>query len=327
MRLYFATPRYDSAATMIQGYACGISNVLLSYANVQEKRGGFGFWIESRREHMKLYVAGNGKSKGSAQRDHDTGTRNRLLSYAFLKDWAKDEFEFWIDRRPQDVSVFLDSGAFSAHTLGRHIDLQEYCDYVKANRDALDAYAVLDVIGNLDATLRNLRYMRDQGLDPVAIYHAGREPVEVLRDTLEDHTGYVALGGMASERITREELRAKLDACWHVIERFWPVKVHGLGIMAQWALERYPWYSVDSSSAIVAAGMGRVTRYEGGQMVSRGWLEDVAATWDGLVADGVGRTEGKSKSAHEGRRVRNITAQLRLERYVTDLWTARGVSW
>lgn len=279
---------------------------------------------------MKLYIAGNGKSKGSAQRDYDTGTRNRLLSYAFLNDWAKDEFQFWVDTPPESCSVFLDSGAFSAHTLGRHIDLNIYCDYVERVKPSLAAYAVLDVIGNAVATRENLHAMRARGLDPVAIYHVGSEPLSVLEEVLADHTGYLALGGMASERVTRDELRGKLDECWRIVERHWPVKVHGLGLMAQWVLERYPFYSVDSSSAIVAAGMGRVSRFTNGLMKADGWVDDVKATWDGSVADGVGRiaaAEGKSNSAHEGRRARNIEAQLALERYVTDLWAARGVRW
>jgi hypothetical protein len=279
---------------------------------------------------MKLYVAGNGKSKDSPQRDHATGVQNRLLSYAFLDDWAKEEFAFWVTGGVRDVSVFLDSGAFSAHTLGRVIDLEAYCAYVHQHRHALAAYAVLDVIGDADASLANLQTMRAKGLDPVAIYHVGSEPLSVLDQVLSDHTGYIALGGMASDRPTREELQALLDPCWRVIEKHWPVKVHGLGVMAQWALERYPWYSVDSSSAIVAAGMGRVARFENGVMKADGWRDDVKRTMDGLVADGVGRVKkdgDRSASAHEGRRIRNIQAQLALERYVTDLWRARGVKW
>lgn len=279
---------------------------------------------------MKLYIAGNGKSPGSAQRDYNTGARNRLLSYAFLEDWAKDEFLFWVDNTPGDVSVFLDSGAFSAHTLGREINLDQYCGYVLKHRAALAAYAVLDVIGNAEATLCNMNLMRTRGLDPVAVYHVGSEPLAVLDTILQDRTGYIALGGMASDRPTKEELRGKLDACWRVIEKHWPVRVHGLGVMAQWALERYPFYSVDSSSAIVGAGMGRIQRFQSGQLQANGWKDDVRQTFDGLGADGVGRVrsgEQKSDSAHEGRRIRNIQAQLQVERYVTDLWAAKGVRW
>ncbi len=296
--------------------------MLISYAGNNSVRNFF-----TDKERMKLYIAGNGKSKGSAQRDYDTGTRNRLLSYAFLKDWAKDEFAFWIHTPPEEACVFLDSGAFSAFTLGRVIDLGEYCDYVHQHEAALHAYAVLDVIGDAVATMKNLREMQARGLKPVPIYHSGRESTDVLRKVIGESTGQIAIGGMATQNLTREQLRTKLDEYWDVIGEYWPVRVHGLGLMAQWALERYPWYSADSSSAILGAGMGRVSRFSKGILTADGWPSDVAAMWDGVVADGVGRTEGKSKSAHEGRRMRNIEAQLAMERYVTDLWKMRGVEW
>jgi hypothetical protein len=278
---------------------------------------------------VKLYLAGNGKSKGSSQRDYDVGARNRLLSYAFIDDWAKDEFVFWVDGRPHEASVFLDSGAFSAFTLGRKIDLDAYCEYVRKHTAAFHAYAVLDVIGDIRGTIANYERMRAKDLQPVPVFHVDREKLDLLETYLKD-CRYVALGGMAASRPTREELQGKLDPCWRTIQRYWPVKVHGLGVMAQWALERYPFYSVDSSSAIVAAGMGRVVRFRRGVLTADGWREDVRRTRDGLVADGVGRvasSESKSKSAHEGRRIRNIQAQLAMERYITDLWTARGITW
>lgn len=288
---------------------------------------------------MKLYVAGN-VTKGFSVQDHLAGTRNRLLSYAFIKDWAKDGFEFWIERKPEHVSVFLDSGAFSAYTLGRTIDLNEYCTYVEQHRQALSAYAVLDVIGDEHGTRRNLSAMRARGLDPLPIYHVGLAPIQVLDELLADlgPSRALALGGMAAERVTNDVKKTKLDQCWSHIEKQWPVRVHGLGVTAQWALERYPFYSVDSSSAIVGAGMGRVMRIAGyapfsagdGLMTTNDWRDDVRLTLDGYVADGISHRRSltsKCGTAHEGRRVRNIQAQLALERQMTALWAKRGVAW
>jgi hypothetical protein len=339
MKLYAAGTggATQDAANEKKDVASGLAQRLISFADTSMQHAGHRatskFWIDARAEAMKLYVAGNGKSAGSAERDHDAGLQNRLLSYAFLDDWARDDFAFWMhpDRDPRNVSVFLDSGAYSARTLGRVIDLEKYCDYVEANRAALAAYAVLDVIGDLSATKRNLARMHARGLKPVPIYHA-IDPVSELEELLAEGHDYIAIGGMASEAksSSRVEREKTLEACWKVIGRHWPVKVHGLGLLSQWALERYPFYSVDGSSAIMGAGMGRVMRFEDGQLRADGWKDHVSRTWDGAVADGVGRVakaEGKSDSAHEGRRVANIRAQLLYERYITDLWTARGVSW
>lgn len=287
---------------------------------------------------MKVYVAGNGRSPNSSQIDYDTGTRNRLLSYAFIDDWAKDEFKFWIDASPPGASVFLDSGAFSAHTKGTTIDLGKYCDYLLANRERLNCYAVLDVIGNLEGTMANLREMRRRGLEPVPVYHTAYEPISVLEELL-DGCRYVALGGMVATSLSRERMSKKLDECWVAIEKHWPVKVHGLGVTAQDLLERYPFYSSDSSSAIRGAGMGNVMRFrdrrsgeERSWLTADGWRSDVLHFGDGAVVDGVGRVKDEaasrpSESAHQGRRVRNIQAQLTLERHLTNLWMRRGVRW
>lgn len=314
-------------------FLCGLTGRLVTYADVTSPShcSAARFWIGARKkameEEMKLYVAGNVKATDADKVDYDTGVRNRLISFAFIDDWADDSFKFWVAARPESASVFLDSGAFSAHQKGAVIDLGRYCDYVKANIDALAAYAVLDVIGDLEATRVNLALMRKAGLDPVPVYHVSRSPLSALEELLAEGTSYVALGGMASDRPRRDVLQVHLDACWRVIQKHWPVKVHALGVMAQWALERYPFYSADGSSAIVGAGMGRVMRLRDGIAISDGWVSDVRRTYDGIVADGIGRTGLKSQSAHGGRRRRNIEAQLALERQVTDLWTLRGVTW
>lgn len=287
---------------------------------------------------MKLYVAGNGRSNNSSQIDYDTGTRNRLLSYAFIDDWAKDEFKFWIDGTPAGASVFLDSGAFSAHTKKTVINLGKYCEYCKEHEAALAAYAVLDVIGSLEGTMANLREMRRRGLNPVPVYHADREPLSVYEELL-DGCRYICIGGMVGTAVTKERLSAQLDKCFAATEKHWPVRVHGLGLTTQHLLERYPFYSSDSSSAIRGAGMGSVIRFrdwrsgpERYRLTAEGWRDDVRHFGDATVVDGVGRVKDEtaarsSNSAHQGRRIRNIQAQLALERALTSLWAERGVTW
>lgn len=274
---------------------------------------------------MNLCFAGNVKGDKADATDYGNGVRNRLVSYADVDGWADDSFAFWIASQPAEARVFLDSGAFGAHTRGAKLDLGQYCDYIRAHASALHAYAALDVIGDWRATAENLKLMRAQGLDPVPVFHSG-EPYELLGD-IAASCGYIALGGMASDSPAREDLQKHLDRCFAILEKHWPVRVHGFGIMAQWALERYPFYSVDSSAAIVSAGMGRVMRFTGGRLVADGWKEDVRATLDGEVADHVSTLRSARGSAHAGRRLRNIQAVLRLERHVTEVWTMRGVSW
>jgi hypothetical protein len=100
MRLYLSG---SLSASEPDAFKHGLRSRLISYAEIdpQMPRGNWvphaqkisKFWIDRESDEMKLYIAGNGKSQGSSQRDYDTGVRSRLLSYAFIADWAKDEFE------------------------------------------------------------------------------------------------------------------------------------------------------------------------------------------------------------------------------------------
>lgn len=333
MRLYFA----GGLGNQVYGeqhIGALVRNRMCSFADAGagEKQSRV-FWVECRSRALKLYVAGNVASNATKSPDlvdYETGVRNRLLSYAFESDWAREAFEFWVNSQPQGVNVIMDSGAFSVWRRGETVSLDAYCEYLFAHREALAGYIVLDVIGSVEGTAANLREMRRRGLDPMPVYHSDREPLSVWQEILAENTGYVCLGGLALERPNPTLLRARIRECWRALRPHWPVKVHGLGVMTQWMVEEFPFYSVDSASAIMGAGMGGVYRFDGGRFKARGWREDVRLTYDGTVADGVGRVataDSKSISAHAGRRLRNIQAQLALERYVTDLWAHRGISW
>jgi hypothetical protein len=136
---------------------------------------------------------------------------------------------------------------------------------------------------------------------------------------------YIALGGVVGA--TRETMQPWLDKCWRILRDFWPKKIHIFGVMAQWALERYPFYSADSSSALVGAGMGRVSVWDNAKVTAIGWTEYGQKYYDGLVMDGISRVQAKGGSAHRGRSFLNIKTQLKLQRHVTDIWRIRGIEW
>ena len=275
---------------------------------------------------MKLFFAGNVLTYDPEM--HLYGIRNRLLTFAEIDGMGKHAFAYWIEQEklPCDSCLFLDSGAFSAFTRGIVIDLGVYCAYIEKYLPSLHCYAALDVVGgNWQASERNLQIMLKRGLDPVAVYHH-QDPWSVLDMLLERHK-FIALGGMVGSGASRDDLKKYLDRCFSVIGKHWPVKIHGFGIMAGWALEKFPFYSVDSSSAIVSAGMGQVNVFEYGKIVSYGWHDYSRRTMDGGVMDGVALDRAKKGSAYMGRRAMNIRAQLQLEKFITDLWTSRGIVW
>lgn len=187
-----------------------------------------------------------------------------LESYHYVKN------QKYVDvMREQGAKVFLDSGAFSAHSLGAHIDINEYCDYIIRNRDIIRVEdgivmaSVLDGIGDPLKTYRHQLYMEAMGAKPLPCFHFGEDP-RYLEWYVANYD-YITIGGLV--RRTAEAQRVWLD-------RIWPLmldgsgrprlKVHAFGMTAPWLMERYPWYSVDSSSWIQAAAFGSIFTTEHG---------------------------------------------------------------
>ena len=166
--------------------------------------------------------------------------------------------------RANNAKVFLDSGAFSAYTLGVEIDLLTYCDYIKRNmdlwrvEDGVVMVSVLDGIGDPLKTYQNQLAMEQLGVKPLPCFHAGED--ERYLEYYVKNYEYITLGGMVGS--STKQLCIWLDRIW---ERYLidgsgrpRLKVHGFGITAIPIMERYPWYSVDSSSWIQSAAFGSI---------------------------------------------------------------------
>jgi hypothetical protein len=171
--------------------------------------------------------------------------------------------------RADGAQVFLDSGAFSAHSLGVAIDINAYCDYIKRNEDILRKEdgivmaSVLDGIGDPLQTYRNQLYMESQNAKPLPCFHFG-EDIRYLEWYVANYD-YITIGGLV--RKTAEAQRVWLDRIWPVMldgSGRPKLKVHAFGMTAPWLMERYPWYSVDSSSWIQAAAFGSIFTSEHG---------------------------------------------------------------
>lgn len=219
---------------------------------------------------MDLYIAGiftanfHKGGTGYAQLDareqaaHESVDHN-LESYHYVGKQA------YVDRiRESGKKVFLDSGAFSAFTLGQVIDLPAYCDYIKANHDIIrmednDLMAsVLDGIGDPQKTWENQCAMEELGVRPLPCFHYGED--ERYLDYYVENYEYITIGGMVP--ISSPQLFHWLDRIWndHLVDGSGRprVKVHGFGLTSVPLMERYPWFSVDSSSWVQIGAHGNL---------------------------------------------------------------------
>ena len=93
---------------------------------------------------MDLYMAGS-TFKGLDEWLQEKGY-NKLLS----QENDRRIIATWIEAKRKgqasNSKLFIDSGAFSAHTKGVEIDVDEYIEYLNANDDAFTIYAQVDKI-------------------------------------------------------------------------------------------------------------------------------------------------------------------------------------
>ena len=213
---------------------------------------------------MKLYLAGTFASniiKGSnlyrrctpAEQAGRDSVKHVLESYHYVH---KQKF---VDKiRNDGCKIFLDSGAFSAFTKGVEIDITGYCDYIKKNADIIEIASVMDGIGDPQKTYDNQMEMERQGTRPLPCFHYG-EDERYLEWYIENYD-HITLGGMVP--ISNKQLYFWLDRIWdkYLTDSSGKakLKVHGFGLTVRPLMERYPWYSVDSSSWVQAAAMGNV---------------------------------------------------------------------
>ncbi len=156
------------------------------------------------------------------------------------------------------VSLFLDSGAYSAWAKGVKVVLQDYINFIKENEKYIEVYANLDDLTSPEKTWENQKEMERQGLHPLPVYHSG-EPMKYLYKAMEYE--YFGLGGVA---LAEAKTRSKLyDLVFGIIcpkeNKYFPKnKIHGFGMTALEFIIKYPFYSVDSTSWVLTSRFGSV---------------------------------------------------------------------
>lgn len=219
---------------------------------------------------MNLYIAGiftanfekggTGWSKlDDREKQAHASVENFLESYHYI---GKGRYADRI--RENGTRVFLDSGAFSAFSLGVEVDLPAYCRWIQQNLDLIrvedgDLMAsVLDGIGDPLKTYQNQWAMEQLGVRPLPCFHYG-EDERYLEHYIANYS-YITIGGMVP--ISTPQLFHWLDRIWnkYLIDGSGRarIKVHGFGLTSVPLMQEYPWYSVDSSSWVQIGAHGNI---------------------------------------------------------------------
>jgi hypothetical protein len=149
--------------------------------------------------------------------------------------------------------------------MGVEVDINDYIQYIKDNPDIIlhmedgrPIASVLDAIGDAHGTFCNQRIMEQAGVTPLPCFHYGED--EKYLEWYVENYPYITIGGMVAQ--SNNKLIPWLDRIW---DRYLTdssgrakIKVHGFGMTSVMMMERYPWYSVDSSSWVQASGNGSI---------------------------------------------------------------------
>jgi len=247
----------------------------------------------------------------------DNKVKNVLMSYFYMNnvDLAKL-------KKDHDFHIFIDSGGFTARRKNVDIDIHEYGQFLKKNKDSIDIAANLDV-GTFNEQLENQKILEEY-YPVMPVYHTSEyfsQDREVLIELVKKYE-YIALGGMAASS-TIEEAFEFLNYCF---KKAIPdeTKYHGFGISSFDKLKEFPFYSVDASSWLSLPRYGNASMYQ--DLVRGNKIFSYKKKEDALKLNINTKAFETPKGLREELN-KVVLNGLKLERDITRLWEARGVNW
>lgn len=204
---------------------------------------------------MKIYLAGLGASIKPEivipfVRDNyqDIGA---LCTFAQPREFFKlKEFDFH--------TIMLDSGAYSAYTRNKKIDIYKLIDFIKENKDYIEISVVLDVIGDAEESYKNWKIMTNNLSVPIMpVFHYG-DDYKFLQ-IYANHTDFIGIGGLAILNGKSTILSSFLD---NVCNSYPNHKFHIFGINSPAILNGKNIYSCDATTWLGGSRFAKlVTRY------------------------------------------------------------------
>ena len=206
---------------------------------------------------MKLFLA-------------STETRKALLEEAKQSPYILESFYYFEDWQTPLLKTakkfLLDSGAFTFMAGGGPVDwdayVRRYVDFINARGIKYFFELDIDSIEGYER-VKTLRRVIESGTQRqcIPVWHKSRGTKEFLR--LCDEYDYIAIGGFAIKEIKKQEypmIPRLLNAAASK-----GTKVHGLGFTPA-DVQKYGFYSVDSSSWIAGGRYAAIYQFSGGTM-------------------------------------------------------------
>ncbi len=240
---------------------------------------------------------------------------------------------------PKESKLFIDSGVFSARKLNHQIPTKELIDFYNTYNDKIDF-----IFGNDEGTAQEQisknQEMLDASLPVIPIYHFDVLPLNFIDYFYDQGVDFFGVSyyqlhskyGAYSDTTIR-----KIDQFMeYVYKRFWPLKLHLLGVETMQYLNRYPAYSTDSSNIVNTFSLGKISHYDKkGLKIDR--LHPRNEPLKSLKKDinselyieeyGIKYLNEKREETRIRRTVSCIQERFKFQKLLTDIWSERGVVW
>jgi hypothetical protein len=250
---------------------------------------------------------------------------NVLVAFPYAR--AMNELTFAPKR------LMLDSGAFTAWTKGKSVDITAYSEWVLSiveQRDNVRAVN-LDVIPGemgrtssaqerlkgMEQSIINADYLRGQGIEAIEVFHQD-EPESFLTDLLQrlPETGVLGISPRNDVDV-KSKMKWQRKVLAHIINHVGGPsrmpRTHGLAVTSKQMMRAFPYYSVDSSTWMSVFRYGMFVNENGGM------------TDTDLVMPH--RPNATVPAALDVLTRRSIHNQRHLTDGITTLWESRGVTW
>lgn len=252
------------------------------------------------------------------------GATSFLFSYEDKKVIA--QVEHLSTYKDEKFMILIDSGAFSAWNRGLKIDINHYIDFIEKVKkiDTIhDIYFInLDVIPHIKGTkptkeqivlacekgIENYHYIKSKGHSTIHTFHQF-EDFKYLDLIIKECNDLNYIGISPANDQSVESRNQWLASIYLHIKN--SVRTHVLGLTAKESLEKYPCYSADSSSWINVGRFGELFDFHELEKIPKKKLDRNNLLYYDPQTD-----------YHEA-----LKYYINLEKYITKLWTSKGINW
>jgi hypothetical protein len=245
---------------------------------------------------MKLYFAGL-ETLNFAKILKEHNVKNILQSAYYLK-YSRVPNEYGFE------NLLLDSGGYTALVKNMPIELPQYIDYL--NKNKVKTAITLDV-PDFHKTIENTYELkRSTNTKILPVYHDTEFLDIKKRGVIEKYCAdfdYLCLAGLNRKMLDKKNKEQMGNFIFSHTKN--KIKVHGLAVTNKPFMEKYPFYSVDSTTWLNPAMFGTTKLVTNKNLVNY-----------------------RSKKVHYLDRISaDVPYWIQLEKSITDLWRARGVEW